>query len=168
MPRRCALGRAVQLGEHDAGGAGGLSKLPRLLQSILAGGGVHHQQDLVGRAGNQFCSGAAHLVQLVHEAGFGVEATGGIHNQLVDVVRFGGGDCVIKHRSRSPPWRVLIISTPERVAQTSAARCRGAEGVGGAEENGAILCAMPGGQLAGGCGLAGAVDANEESDVRAV
>jgi len=29
-----------------------------------------------------------------------VEATGGIHNQLVDVVRFGGGDCVIKHRSR--------------------------------------------------------------------
>jgi len=45
-------------------------------------------------------------------------------------------------------------------------RC--AECVGGAEQNGAVLRAIPGGQFAGGGGFAGSVDANEKGDVRAV
>jgi len=42
---------------------------------------------------------------------------------------------------------------------------RGAEGVCCAEENGLVLAAIPGGQLAGGSGFAGAVDADEKGDL---
>ena len=70
------------------------------LQSVLAGGRVHHQQHLMGRAGNQFGRRAAHLVQFVHQAGFGVQAAGGIHNQLVDLACLGGGGRVVEHRRR--------------------------------------------------------------------
>ena len=45
-----ALGGAVELGEHDAGDAGGLSEEAGLLEAILAGGGVDDEQGLVGRA----------------------------------------------------------------------------------------------------------------------
>ena len=40
----------------------------------------------------------------------------------------------------------------------------GAEGVGGAEQDGLVLGAIPGGELAAGGGFAGAVDADEEGD----
>ena len=36
-----ALRGAVELGENDSGDAGGFRELPRLLQTILPGGGVH-------------------------------------------------------------------------------------------------------------------------------
>ena len=47
-----ALGGAVELGQHDAGDAGGLGELARLLQAVLAGGGVQHQQHFVRRVGD--------------------------------------------------------------------------------------------------------------------
>src|SRR5690349_21354623 len=42
-----ALGRAVQLGEHDAGHVDRLGEHARLLQAVLAGGGVEDEQRLV-------------------------------------------------------------------------------------------------------------------------
>ena len=42
------------------------------------------------------CGGAAHLVELVHEAGLGVEAAGGVDVEVVDVAGFGGGDGVVE------------------------------------------------------------------------
>jgi methionine synthase I (cobalamin-dependent) len=135
-----ALGRAVELGEHDAGDAGGLGELARLLEAVLAGGGVHHQQHLVGRAGNQLGGGAAHLVQLVHQAGFGVQAAGGVHNQLVDLARLGGGDGVVKHGRRVAAVAGLDhLHAGARGPDFKLLDGRGAEGVGGAEENGAVL-----------------------------
>ena len=92
-----AFGGAVELGEHDAGDAGGLRELARLLQAVLAGGRVHHEQDFVGRAGDEAGGGAAHLVEFVHEAGFGVQAAGGVDVELVDVAGLGGGDGVVEN-----------------------------------------------------------------------
>ena len=59
-----ALGGAVELGEHDAGDAGGFGEFARLLQAVLAGGGVEHQQHFVRRVGDHLAGGAAHLLQL--------------------------------------------------------------------------------------------------------
>src|SRR3569833_2367017 len=73
---------AVELGEDDAGGARGLGELARLLEAVLAGGGVHDEEDFVGRAGDELGGGAAHFIELVHEAGFGVEAAGGVDDEL--------------------------------------------------------------------------------------
>src|SRR3954464_8048811 len=69
-----AFGGAVELGEDDPGGACGLCELAGLLEAILAGGGVHDEEDFVGRAGDELGGGTTHFVELVHEAGFGVEA----------------------------------------------------------------------------------------------
>src|ERR1039458_6877095 len=69
-----ALGSAVELGEHNSGDAGRLREQTRLLQTVLAGGGVHHQQGLVGGVGAEALRGAAHLRQLLHQAGLGMQA----------------------------------------------------------------------------------------------
>ena len=100
-----ALGGAVELGEDDAGDAGGLRKQPRLLQAVLAGGCVHHQQHFVRRAGDQARGGAAHLVELVHQSGLGVQAAGCVHVEILNAARLGGGNGVIEHGSGSPPCR---------------------------------------------------------------
>ena len=47
-----ALGRAVELGQDDAGAVDGLGKLCRLADAVLAGGGVEHQQHFVRGVGN--------------------------------------------------------------------------------------------------------------------
>src|SRR5205823_2486226 len=59
-----ALGRAVELGEDDAGDTGGLGELARLLEAVLTRGGVEHEQHLVRSAGNHARGGAAHLFEL--------------------------------------------------------------------------------------------------------
>jgi hypothetical protein len=57
---------------------------------------IHDEQHFVGRAGDEAGGGAAHLVELVHEAGFGVEAAGGVDVEIVDGAGFGGGDGVVE------------------------------------------------------------------------
>ena len=46
------LGRAVDLGQHDARALHGLGKPAGLADAVLAGGGVEHQQHFVRRLGN--------------------------------------------------------------------------------------------------------------------
>ena len=46
---------------------GGLGELARLLQAVLPGGGVQHQQHFVRRVGNHALGRAAHLLQLRHQ-----------------------------------------------------------------------------------------------------
>ena len=55
---------AIELAEHDTSYARRLRKLARLLQSILPGSGVHHQQRFVRSPGNNALGGAAHFIQL--------------------------------------------------------------------------------------------------------
>src|SRR3989475_9194755 len=61
-----ALGRAVELGEHDAGDADGRGKLARLGEVGLTGGSVHYQQHVLWRGGNEFCSDAPFLAPVGH------------------------------------------------------------------------------------------------------
>ena len=93
-----AFGGSVELGEDDAGDAGSLGEEARLLQAILAGGCVHDEKGLVGGAGHELLGGAAHLVELLHQIGLGVEATGGVDDQDLGAAGFGGGS----RRRRGP------------------------------------------------------------------
>ena len=80
----------------DAGDAGGLSEEASLGEAVLAGGRVHDEQRLVGRAGDEPFSGAAHLVELFHEVGLGVEAAGGVDEENACGAGFGGGAGVVE------------------------------------------------------------------------
>src|SRR5689334_14706348 len=71
-----ALGRAVQLGQHDAGDVDHLGEHPGLAKPVLPGGGVEDQQHLVDR-GLPFHH-ALDLAELVHEPDLGVQPPGGV------------------------------------------------------------------------------------------
>jgi hypothetical protein len=68
------------------------------LQSVLAGRGVHHQQNLMGRSGDNALRGALHLFQFGHQAGLGVEPACSIDDHTVRVAGLGCVERVIKHR----------------------------------------------------------------------
>ena len=141
-------------------------ELARLLQAVLAGGGVHDEEDFVRRAGDELCGGAAHFVELVHEAGFGVEAAGGVDDELGDVAGFGGAECVVEDgRGVAALAGLDHFDAAAAGPDFKLLDGGGAEGVGGAEEDGLVLGAVPGGELAAGGGLAGAVDADQEGDL---
>ena len=86
-----ALGGAVQLGQHDAGDAGGLLELLGLNQTVLPGGRVQHQKkkklvemnDILSSLGIEVCSQADAGVDLEPEetgTTFGAQKTPG-HSQ---------------------------------------------------------------------------------------
>ena len=75
----------------------GLGELARLLQAVLAGGGVEHQQHLVRRAGNHLLGGAAHLLQLRHQVLFGLQAAGGVDDDVIHAARAGRLQRVEQH-----------------------------------------------------------------------
>jgi hypothetical protein len=55
-----------------------------LAECVLAGGGIHHQQGLVGRTRDVALRGAGHLFQLSHQAGLGVQTARRVDDQHVD------------------------------------------------------------------------------------
>src|SRR3954466_554966 len=65
--RDAALGRAVELGQHDAVDWDRLGEQLGLAHAVLAGGRVDRQQRLVRRVGHLLADDAADLRQLVHE-----------------------------------------------------------------------------------------------------
>src|SRR6202044_3403466 len=89
-----AFGAAVELGEDDTGDVGGLGEEACLLQTVLAGGCVDDEEGLVRSAGQEALGGAAHLVELLHEVGLGVEAAGGVDEKDASVAGLGGGEGV--------------------------------------------------------------------------
>ena len=90
----------------------------------------------MGCAGDQFCSRAAHLVEFVHETGFGVEAAGSVDNQLVDMAGFGGGGRVVEDGCRvAAPAGLDHLHAGAGGPDFKLLDGGGAEGVGGAEEN---------------------------------
>ena len=99
---------------------------------------------------------------------FGVEAAGCVDDEDASGARFGGGGGVeeggggvaalaglddVDAGAGGPDFKLLDGG--------------GAEGVGCAEQDGAALGAIKRGELAGGGGLAGAVDADHHDDFRA-
>src|ERR1700735_2274252 len=61
-----AFGGAVELCQDNAGDAGVAPEFAGLVEAVLSGGGVENQENIVRRAGNNFCGGAFHFVQLGH------------------------------------------------------------------------------------------------------
>src|SRR5216683_756880 len=73
-----ALGGAVELGQDDPRDVHHLSEHPRLAESVLAGGGVKDQQDLIH--GGALLDDALDLAEFVHQPGFRVQPPGGVHD----------------------------------------------------------------------------------------
>ena len=91
-----ALGGAVELGEDDAGDAGGFGEEAGLGEAVLPGSGVHDEEGLVWGSGDEALGGAAHLVELLHEVGLGVEAACCVHDKDLRATGFGGGAGIVE------------------------------------------------------------------------
>ena len=152
--------------KHNAGDASRLREQPRLLQSVLAGGGVHHQQRLVRSAGDEALRGAAHLLQLRHQVALGVQSPGGIDDHVVDVSCLGGLQRIEQHRRRIAARLVLDDLNASAISPDFELLDRGrAKRVGRSQQHALALRAQRVSQFAGRSGLAGAVHADDENDL---
>src|SRR3954467_4053825 len=86
-----AFGGAVEFGQEDAGDAGGLLELFGLAEGVLPGCGVEDEEDLVGGALDLPGDDRADLGELAHEGVLGLEAAGGVDDEVVDAAGLGGG-----------------------------------------------------------------------------
>src|SRR5215469_6015417 len=73
----------VELGENDAGDSGVAPELARLVQAVLAGGGVEDEQYVMRSARHNLRGGALHFFELSHQVRFCVKASGGIDDDHI-------------------------------------------------------------------------------------
>src|SRR5215472_3662554 len=130
-----ALGRPVELGEHDPGNVDGLGEHPRLAQPVLAGRGIKHEQDLVH--GGVPRDHPLDLAKLVHEAGLRVQAPGRIHDDDVDAALDALVDRVERHARRvsAVAARADNLGAHALAPRLELVRGRGAERVRRAEQH---------------------------------
>ena len=158
-----APGGAVQLGQHDAGQFRHLHEFPRLIDRILPGGGVQHQQDFPVRVGQFLIHHAVDLGQLVHQVLFVVKAPGGIADDDIHVPRNARLQRVEDHRRGVSALLVLddIHACPVR-PHGQLVDGRRAEGIRRAQQHLFALGFVHGRHLADGGGLTRAVDADHQ------
>ncbi len=162
-----ALGRPVELGQHDARDVGRLAELAGLDQAVLAGGRIDHQQRL-GHPACALLGDAAHLAEFVHQVRLRVQPTGGVGHHEVDVTGGGPLDPVEDHRTR-----VAALGAADDLGARPFGPCGelfgggGTERVAGGEQHRAPVGDLLVGELADRRGLADAVDADEHPHVRA-
>src|SRR5690606_38058481 len=164
-----ALCRSIQLGDDETGDGDHLAERLDLGMGVLADSGVEDQQHIVRRAFVLLADHAHDLLQLRHEVGLVVEATGGIDEENVVAlvpglavgveeqaggVRPGGARHNRATRALAPDLELLDGGSAESVA--------------GGEHYPLALGAESGGELADRGGLAAAVDADDEDHMRAV
>src|SRR3954471_7707853 len=159
-----ALGRAVELGQHDPRDVDGLREDLRLLEAVLAGGGVEDEEHLVDLA--LLLDDALDLAELVHQADLVVQAAGGVDDDDVDLLLDARLDGVKRHGSRVG---AVLVGAHGGDADPGTPRLElvgggGTEGVGGTEEHLAVLGHEDAGELPDGRRLAGAVDPDDEDD----
>ena len=118
-----------------------------------------------GASGITRDGGAAHLFQLRHQIGFGLQAAGGIDDDVIDFARFGGLERV-EHHGAGIGAGVLAdhLGVGALAPDFELLDGGGAEGVGGAEQNGVAFGLEMRGQFADGGGFARAVDADHHDD----
>ena len=131
------------------------------------GGGVDHQQHLGDPAG-ALGSDPAHLAQLVHQVGLGVQTAGGVAEHEIDRAGSGPLDGVEDDGARI----AALVAAHEfgTAALGPGAELldgRGAERVAGGHQHRAPESSLLGADLADGRRLADAVDPDEQPDVRA-
>ena len=86
--QNAALGRAVELGHHQAGDAGGVAEGFDLSQRVLADGRVEHENDIVRRGGIDLADGAHDLGEFVHQLRLVLQAAGSVDQDESRFSRF--------------------------------------------------------------------------------
>ena len=138
-----------------------------LVEAVLSSGGVENQEDIVRRAGDDFGGRAFHFVQLGHQIGFRVQASGGVHDDHVGGMSARGRDRV-KDDGGGIGARFLFYDFHAGTVRPDFQLLDGcrAESVSGAEDYARAFFFQAIGELADGCCLAGAVHADDEDDAR--
>ena len=98
--RDAALGRAVELRQHDAVHAGDVHELARLAQAVLADRRVEHEQHFVRRARHLARGDAADLLELVHQVHLRVKPPCRIDENRIAPLRLARRDPVEHHGRR--------------------------------------------------------------------
>ncbi len=137
------------------------------VEAVLAGGGVHHEEDVVRRAGNYFRGRAAHFFEFGHEIRFRVQTSGGVHDDGVGVARARGGKRV-ENDGRGIGARLLVNQFGVRALGPDGELLGGggAKSVARGEDHFLSLLVQAIRQFADGGGFAGAVDADDEEHLR--
>ena len=163
-----AFGRAVKLGDDQAGQAQSLIKSFDLGQRILTGVAINHQQNFMRRSGICFLHHTLDFFQFFHQVQLGGQASGGIDQHHIAATRFASG-----HRVKADRRRVALVLADDVYLVAVCPHHQLLFG-GGAkcvcccqQHTGTCIMQMPG-QLAYGSGFARAVDTGDHDDGRGV
>ena len=157
-----ALCRAVKLGQHDTGHVHDLTEDRRLDHAVLAGRRVDDQEHLGHRG--FLLNHTLDLTELVHQAGLILQAARGIHEHGVDAFLLAGLNRIKGDRSGVGAF---LLGTHRLHAHAvtpggQLLRSGGAEGIGGAQNQGLTVRNHHAGNLTDGRGLTHAVHANDQ------
>lgn len=164
-----AAATAVHFCEDDAREAYGLVEFFCLGEAVGAGCGVHNEPFFVGEGGVVLGESASDFFDFAHEVLAGVESAGGIAEEEIYVAAAGGLVSVVAEGSGVG----LVLAADELDADAVCPRGelldgRGAEGIGGGEEDGVPVGLEAMGEFSDGGGFACAVDADEEDGAGAI
>ena len=163
--RRAAAGVAVHLGEDHAGESETSMKVLRGVDGVLAGHGVGDEEDLL-RAEELF-----EALHLGHQIFVDVEAAGGVDDERVAAHDdgFAAGFFGKALNKRGAGGLALLVAFVEArldlLGDDFELLARGGAVDVDRDEHGTVTALLePGGQLAGGGGFAGALQAGHEND----
>ena len=157
-----ALRSAVELSQHDTGHVHDLTEDLRLDHAVLAGRRVDDQEHLGHRG--FLLNHTLDLTELVHQAGLILQAARGIHEHGVDAFLLAGLNRIKGDRSGVGAF---LLGTHRLHAHAvtpggQLLRSGGAEGIGGAQNQGLTVRNHHAGNLTDGRGLTHAVHANDQ------
>ena len=161
-----ALRCSIQFGEYDARDPGGGAKSLGLLDAVGACGRIKHQQHFVWCPRHLSCCDVADLLKLFHQICPGMEASGGIDEDLVKTAGRGCGDRIKDNGRRVRPF--LLVNHRRRDSlgpHLELFNGRGAKGIGRGEDHRTTGFLTSLGQLGNSRCFPGAVDAHHERDL---
>ena len=131
------------------------------MQSVLPGGCIHDQKNLVRRAGDHLLRRSAHLVEFRHQIVFGVQPARGVDNEDIDVACLRRLQGIVENRRRVASLLGFDhLDAGALAPDFELLDCRRAKGIGGAKQHRLALLAEVGSQFAGSGRLARPVDAH--------
>ena len=164
-----ALGAAIQLGEDQVRDAGDPGEGLRLVQAVLARGGVQNQEHPVGRIRDHLLEAAVDLVELLHQVVRRGQPARGVDEHPGGALGEGAGGAVEGDGRGIAAHLVADHGHPGPLApELQLVDGGGAEGVAGHHQHALAPGLQEGGQLAQGGGLADAVDAHQQHHLGAL
>ena len=134
-----ALGGAIELGEDDAGHAGDVGELARLLHAVLADRRVEHEQHFVRRPFGRARRDAPDLVELVHQVDAVVQPARRVDQHRIAALRLARLDGVEHDRRRIGAFlRADDVDVRARCAQISSCSTAAARNVSAAQTSGCL------------------------------